>query len=157
MTILNDGKMSEWISGFRGSLVAYVLPGHQMMLNTDLCLAFSNDNKGKVDLLPGLNAKGSASDSHLKSCFLEGYVHGETDWWRLGEPLHLESSLMVESFLCHQFFFLQGNNLQCWTLVSCKLEFHTWPKQSGWHWIVLLVRWCYRGTTIYIYNIHTHI
>jgi hypothetical protein len=44
--------------------VAYVLPGHQMMLNTDLCLAFSNDNKGKVDLLPGLNAKGSASDSN---------------------------------------------------------------------------------------------
>lgn len=73
--------------------VAYVLPGHQMMLNTDLCLAFSNDNKGLVDLLPG-----------LKAVFM-GKLTGE-DWVSHGEPLHLESSLMVESFLCHQGCFL---------------------------------------------------
>lgn len=56
--------MGKWVNESLDFEVAYVLPGHQMMLNTDLCLAFSNDNKGKVDLLPGLNAKGSASDSN---------------------------------------------------------------------------------------------
>jgi len=73
LAVNGNPKKNQWVLGdYEKNREAK--RGHQMMLNTDLCLAFSNDNKGKVDL----NAK-TAGDYGCR-CAWMGPLEAKDAW-----------------------------------------------------------------------------